>query len=147
MKRSFSMITLKQILSQICLGDWFVSLDLRDDYFHIQIAPIIGYFWDSHLKGWLINTRSCRLGCPWLPALLHDAMDAAGNPHTPLPRQLAHFAQSAGSFDIAQDPPPQPLRLPGAQGQLCQGAYCHPANGYRSWVQLSTRCRWQLRSH
>ncbi len=26
----------------------------------------------------------------------------------------------AGGFDIAQDPPPQPLRLPGAKGQLCQ---------------------------
>ncbi len=38
-KRSFRMITLKQILSQICPGDWFMSLDLKDAYFHIQIAP------------------------------------------------------------------------------------------------------------
>ncbi len=30
MKRSFSMITLKQILLQICQGDWFMSLDLKD---------------------------------------------------------------------------------------------------------------------
>ncbi len=39
MKRSFRMITLKQILSQISLGDWFMSLDLKDAYFHIQIVP------------------------------------------------------------------------------------------------------------
>ncbi len=39
MKRSFRMITLKQILSQICPGDWFMSLDLKDAYFHIQVAP------------------------------------------------------------------------------------------------------------
>ncbi len=39
MRRLFRMITLKQILSQICPGDWFFSLDLKDTYFHIQIAP------------------------------------------------------------------------------------------------------------
>ncbi len=43
-----------------------------------------------------------------------------GNLHTQLPRRLAHSGPVAGSFNIAQDPPPQPLRLPGAQGQLCQ---------------------------
>ncbi len=39
MKRSFRMITLKQILAQICPGDWFMLLDLKDAYFHIQVAP------------------------------------------------------------------------------------------------------------
>ncbi len=39
MRRPFRMITLKQILSQICTEDWFCSLDLKDAYFHIQIAP------------------------------------------------------------------------------------------------------------
>ncbi len=33
------MITLKQILAQIRPGDWFASVDLKDAYFHIQIAP------------------------------------------------------------------------------------------------------------
>ncbi len=33
------MITLKRILSQICPGDWFMSLDLKDAYFQIQVAP------------------------------------------------------------------------------------------------------------
>ncbi len=53
-------------------------------------------------------------GCGSLPS----ATD--GNPHTQLPQRLAHSGPVAGGFDIAQDPPPQPLRLPGAQGQLCQ---------------------------
>ncbi len=43
-----------------------------------------------------------------------------GNPHTQLPRRLAPSGPVAGGFNIAQEPPPQPLRLPGAQGQLCQ---------------------------
>ncbi len=53
-------------------------------------------------------------GCGSLPS----ATD--GNPHTQLPQRLAHSGPVAGGFYIAQDPPPQPLRLSGAQGQLCQ---------------------------
>ncbi len=52
-------------------------------------------------------------GCGSLPS----ATD--GNPHT-LPRQLAHSGPVAGGFNFTQDPPPQPLRLPGDQGQLFQ---------------------------
>ncbi len=43
-----------------------------------------------------------------------------GNPHPQLPRRLAHSGPVRGGFSITQDPPPQPLRSPGAQGQLCQ---------------------------
>ncbi len=43
-----------------------------------------------------------------------------GNPHTQLPRRLAPSGPCSCGFNIAQEPPPQPLRLPGAQGQLCQ---------------------------
>ncbi|MGL5401100.1 MAG: hypothetical protein ACRDA1_12265, partial [Plesiomonas shigelloides] len=39
MKRKFRMLTLKQILTQISPEDWFFSLNLKDAYFHIQIAP------------------------------------------------------------------------------------------------------------
>ncbi len=53
-------------------------------------------------------------GCGSLPS----ATD--GNPHTQLPRRLDHSGPVAGGLNITQDPPPQPLRLPGAQGQLCQ---------------------------
>ncbi len=38
-ERQFRMVTLKQILAQIRPGDWFASVDLKDAYFHIQIAP------------------------------------------------------------------------------------------------------------
>ncbi len=42
-----------------------------------------------------------------------------GNSHPQLPQRLAHSGPVRGSFNIAQDPPPQPLRSPEAQGQLC----------------------------
>ncbi|XP_016146708.1 interferon-inducible GTPase 5-like [Sinocyclocheilus grahami] len=35
-KRSFKMITVKQILAHIQPGDWFISVDLKDAYFHIE---------------------------------------------------------------------------------------------------------------
>ncbi len=38
-KRSFKIITLRQILSHIRPRDWFISVDLKDAYFHIQVAP------------------------------------------------------------------------------------------------------------
>ncbi len=38
-KRLFGMIPLKQILSQICPGDCFMSLDLKDAYIHIKVSP------------------------------------------------------------------------------------------------------------
>ncbi len=53
-------------------------------------------------------------GCGSLPSVTD------GNLHTQLPRRLAHSGPVAGGFNIAKDPPPQPLRLPGAQGQLFQ---------------------------
>ncbi len=53
-------------------------------------------------------------GCVSLPSV------TCGYPHTQLPRRLAHSGPVAGGFNMAQDPPSQPLRLPGAQGQLCQ---------------------------
>ncbi len=60
-----------------------------------------------------------------------------GNPQNQL-RRLAHSGPVADGFNIAQDPSPQPLRLPGTQGQLLPRVYCHTANGFCSWVQLST---------
>ncbi len=110
MKRSFRMITLKQILSQICPGDCFMSLDL-EDHFHIQVAP--------HHRRFLIHNRRGGIsiqgpavwavpgsphfytmhGCGSLPS------ETDGNRHTQLPQRLAHSGPVAGSFDMTQEPP------------------------------------------
>ncbi|XDV41908.1 hypothetical protein PO909_010689 [Leuciscus waleckii] len=39
MRRPFKMLTTRQILAQIRPRDWFISLDLKDAYFQIQIIP------------------------------------------------------------------------------------------------------------
>ncbi|KAI2663377.1 Transposon Ty3-G Gag-Pol polyprotein [Labeo rohita] len=39
MKLKFRMLTLKQVVSQIRSEDWFVTIDLKDAYFHVSILP------------------------------------------------------------------------------------------------------------
>ncbi len=43
-----------------------------------------------------------------------------GNPHSQLPRRLAHSGPVRGGTTFTQNPHPQPLRAPGAQGQFRQ---------------------------
>ncbi len=35
----FKMLTLRQVVSQIRSKDWFVTIDLKDAYFHVSIHP------------------------------------------------------------------------------------------------------------
>ncbi len=43
-----------------------------------------------------------------------------GNPHSQLPRRLVHSGPVRGGATFTQNPPPQPLGAPGAQGQFRQ---------------------------
>ncbi len=68
-------------------------------------------------------------GLSLAPRTFTRCMDAALSPLQQMGIRILNYlddwlmAQSgpiADGFNIAKDPPPQPLRLPGAQGQLCQ---------------------------
>ncbi len=99
---------------------------VSDAYFHIQVAPSQTILEIRIRRGGISiqgHTVWAVPGSPHFYAMhecgsLPSATD--GNLHTPLPRRLAHSGPVRVGFDIAQDPPPQPLRLPGAQGQFCQ---------------------------
>ncbi len=67
LKMSFKILTMKQILLQISPGDCFLSMELKDACFHIQIS------WDSRSKVWLISIQSYHSDCLWLHALLQSA--------------------------------------------------------------------------
>ncbi len=100
---------LKPILSKICPGDCFMSLDLKD-HFHIQVAP--------HHRLFLIHIRrggiSIQGPAVWAVSgsphfyTMHGygslPSETDGNPYTQLPRRLAHSGPVAGGFDITQRP-------------------------------------------
>ncbi len=71
MKRSFRMITLKQI--QICPGDWFKLLDLKDAYFYIQVAPHHRRFFRFVFEGVAYQYKVLPFGLFLTPRTLHDA--------------------------------------------------------------------------
>ncbi len=97
-------------------------------------------------KGWRINTKSSRLGCYAMHGCGSRPSATDGNSHPQLPWWLDHSGPVRGRFNIAQDPPPQPLMLPGAQGQLCQEyTVTHPTSiipGH-SYPQCPDDSRWQ----
>ncbi len=80
MKRSFRMITLKQILWQICPGDWFMSLDLKDAYFHIQVAPHHRQFLRFAFEEVAYQYKVLLFGLSLAPHTFTRCMDAALSP-------------------------------------------------------------------
>ncbi len=80
MRRPFRMITLKQILSQICTEDWFCSLDLKDAYFHIQIAPHHRRFLRFAFEGVAYQYTVLPFGLSLAPRTFTRCMDAALSP-------------------------------------------------------------------
>ncbi len=97
MGRPFRMTTLKQILSQVCPGDWFFSLDLKDAYIHIQIAPHHRRFLRFVFEG--LAYMALPFGLSLAPrtftkCIFSDETD--GNPHSKWPQRLAHLSPVGG---------------------------------------------------
>ncbi len=121
-KRPFRMITLKQILAQIRPGDWFASVDLKDAYFHIQIAPHHRWFLRFAFEGTayqysvLPSIFKVR-GCSTFPP--QGERDA----HPQLSGRLADFSSVPGHAT-------QPYRLAayslGVPRAMCKQAKEHP---------------------
>ncbi len=110
------MIILKQILSQICLGDWFMSLDLKDAYFHIQVAPHHRRVLRFAFKGVDYQYKILPFGLSLAPRTFTRCMDAALSPLRQMGIRILNYlndwlilAQLLAGFDITQGPPPQPL--------------------------------------
>ncbi|KAI2662214.1 ORF V: Enzymatic polyprotein [Labeo rohita] len=77
MKRPFKMLTLKQILSHVRPGDWFLSLDLKDTYFHIQIVPHHRRFLRFAFEGVAYQYTVLPFGLSLAPCTFTKCMDAA----------------------------------------------------------------------
>ncbi|KAJ8009614.1 hypothetical protein DPEC_G00090730 [Dallia pectoralis] len=74
---SFKMLTLKQIVSQIRSEDWFVTIDLKDAYFHISILPQHRKFLRFAFGGEAYQYRVLPFGLALSPRTFTRCIDAA----------------------------------------------------------------------
>ncbi len=79
-ERPFRMLTLKQILAQIRPGDWFASVDLKDAYFHIQIAPHHRRFLRFAFENAAYQYSVLPFGLALAPRTFSKCVDAALSP-------------------------------------------------------------------
>ncbi|KAI2664009.1 Transposon Ty3-G Gag-Pol polyprotein [Labeo rohita] len=65
----FKMLTIKQVVSQIRSEDWFVTIDLKDAYFHVSILPHHRKFLRFAFRGEAYQYRVLPFGLAFSPAL------------------------------------------------------------------------------
>ncbi len=71
------MLTLKTIMSQIQGGDWFVTIDLKDAYFHIQVVRRHRKFLRFAFGGKAYQYKVHPFGLALAPRTFTKCMDAA----------------------------------------------------------------------
>ncbi len=76
-KEKFKMLTLKTIMSQIRVGDWFVTVDLKDAYFHIQVIRRHRKFIRFAFVGKAYQYKALPFGLALAPRTFTKCMDAA----------------------------------------------------------------------
>ncbi len=79
-KGKFKMLTLKTIMSQIQGGDWFVTIDLKDAYFHIQVVRWHRKFLRFAFGGKAYEYKVLPFGLALAPRTFTKCMDAAQAP-------------------------------------------------------------------
>ncbi|KAI2665989.1 Transposon Ty3-G Gag-Pol polyprotein [Labeo rohita] len=77
MKLKFKMLTVKQVVSQIRSKDWFVTIDLKDAYFHVSILPQHRKFLRFAFRGEAYQYRVLPFGLALSPRTFTKCIDAA----------------------------------------------------------------------
>ncbi|KAI2668277.1 Transposon Ty3-G Gag-Pol polyprotein [Labeo rohita] len=71
------MLTIKQVVSQIRSEDWFVTIDLKDAYFHVSILPQHRKFLRFAFRGEAYQYRVLPFGLALSPRTFTKCVDAA----------------------------------------------------------------------
>ncbi len=72
----FKMLTLRQVVSQIRSKDWFVTIDLKDAYFHVSIRPCHRKFLRFAFGGKAYQYRVLPFGLALSPRTFTKVVDA-----------------------------------------------------------------------
>ncbi len=76
-KGKFKMLTMRTIMSQVQEGDWFVTIDLKDAYFHIQVVHRHRRFLRFAFGGKVYQYKVLPFGLALAPRTFTKCMDAA----------------------------------------------------------------------
>ncbi len=76
-KGKFKMLTMRTIMSQVQEGDWFVTIDLKDAYFHIQVVHRHRRFLRFAFGGKAYQYKVLPFGLALVPRTFTKCMDAA----------------------------------------------------------------------
>ena len=71
------MLTIRKLLAQVRQGDWFISLDLKDAYFQIQINPRHRPFLRFAFEGHVYQYAVLPFGLSLAPRTFTKCMDTA----------------------------------------------------------------------
>ncbi|KAI2667776.1 Transposon Ty3-G Gag-Pol polyprotein [Labeo rohita] len=77
MRLKFKMLTIYQVVSQIRSEDWFVTIDLKDAYFHVSILPQHRKFLRFAFRGEAYQYRVLPFGLALSPGTFRKCVDAA----------------------------------------------------------------------
>ncbi|KAL0175067.1 hypothetical protein M9458_031035, partial [Cirrhinus mrigala] len=77
MRLKFKMLTIKQVVSQIRSEDWFVTIDLKDAYFHVSILPRHRKYLRFAFRGEAYQCRVLPFGLALSPHTFTKCVDAA----------------------------------------------------------------------
>ncbi|KAI2652819.1 Transposon Ty3-G Gag-Pol polyprotein [Labeo rohita] len=77
MRLKFRMLTVRQVVSQIRSEDWFVTIDLKDAYFHVSILPQHRKFLRFAFRGEAYQYRVLPFGLALSPRTFTKCVDAA----------------------------------------------------------------------
>ncbi len=76
MRLKFKMLTVKQVLSQSRSEDWFVTIDLKDTYFHVSILPSHRKFLRFAFRGKAYQYRVLPFGLALSPRTFTKSVDS-----------------------------------------------------------------------
>ncbi len=108
------------IVSQIQSGDWFVTIDLKDAYFHIEILPQHRKFLRFAFGGEAYQYRVLPFGLALSPRTYTKCMVAAltpGHPHFKLQRRLADSGTVSRACASTSRCRPSSSRISGVETQ------------------------------
>ncbi len=77
LQREVQMLTMRTIMSQVQEGDWFVTIDLKDAYFHIQVVHRHRRFLRFAFGGKAYQYKVLPFGLALAPRTFTKCMDAA----------------------------------------------------------------------